>query len=183
MRQSGSVRSPALRVASSEPLEIRGGKLQDYYGGLAERVGAPEADPVKGLRSGNYGVLTTPRAEYELVISGGKGLKEGDARVLRPLEYYDDLETVKDAGLTRVEIVIVIMYTGPMFHFRCPLCVHRVMRLTPARARQLYNARLRDFGHCGVVEEGEEPVTVKERCDKAGNTYASSFPALARARQ
>ena len=167
MRQSGSVRSPALRVASSEPLEIRGGKLQDYYGGLAERVGAPEADPVKGLRSGNYGVLTTPRAEYELVISGGKGLKEGDARVLRPLEYYDDLETVKDAGLTRVEIVIVIMYTGPMFQVRasgvdargmhvcrCPLCVRRVMRLTPPRARQLYNARLRGFGHCGVVEEG-----------------------------
>ena len=34
-----------------------------------------------------------------------------------------------------------------------------------------------------MVEEGEEPVTVKERCDKAGNTYASSIHALASAIQ
>ena len=56
-------------------------------------------------------------------------------------------------------------------------------RLTPAYARQIYNARLRGFGHCGVVEEGVEPVTVKERCEKASNSYASSIHVLASAIQ
>ena len=71
--------------------DIRGGTLQVYLAGLSERVCAPHADIAKGVkkehvdsgdsdvkvRSGNYGLLTTPRDEYELVLSGGKGLKEG----------------------------------------------------------------------------------------------------------
>lgn len=112
--------------------EIRGGTLKDYYAGLSDRVGAAPADVAKGVekehlksgdcdirfRTGNYGILTTPRTEYELVISGGKGLKKGDERVLRPLDYYTDRETVKGAGLTPVEIVMLVMYTGPMFQVR-----------------------------------------------------------------
>ena len=38
--------------------------------------------------------------------------------MLRPLEYYKERKAVKDAGLTTVEIVMIIMCTGPMFQVR-----------------------------------------------------------------
>jgi len=67
------------------------------------------------FKTGNYGIYTTPNAEYLLVIRVGKGLKKGGMRTLRLFEYYDDLESVEEADLTRPEIIAIILYTGPMF--------------------------------------------------------------------
>ena len=35
---------------------------------------------------------------------------------------------------------------------------------------ELYNVRLRGFGHCGMVEEDMGPVTVKDRCESSSVT-------------
>ena len=109
---------------------IQGGGLEQYHGGVTEKVGEPHADIAKGMeiehlhsgdsdipfKTGNYGIVTTPRQEYMLVVSGGEGLKaETVPRVLRPLHYYQKLQTVKDAGLSDLEIIGIILYTGPMF--------------------------------------------------------------------
>ena len=104
-----------------------GGVLQAFLDGVTGIVGEPAADLEKGMReehtgmadsetrfsTGNYGLTTCPKHEYELVESGGCGLagkkvdgseeervvvtgtrgackggQEGeDLRVLRPLEY------------------------------------------------------------------------------------------------
>jgi hypothetical protein len=60
------------------------------------------------------------------------------------LEYYDELESVKDSGLTRPEIIAIVLHTGPMI--------------------QIYNVVLRRFGHCVVVEEGTQPMPIMEKC-------------------
>ena len=151
---------------------IQGGSLDDFQGGVTDRVGEPRADIKTGIakehlesgdadipfKTSNYGIVTTPRQEYLLVVSGGEGLKKGDTRVLNKLEYYEALQTAKEAGLTRPEITAVILYTGPMF--------------------VIYNGRLRGFGHCGEVETGKPPVSVEKRCKDADNSYTSTIHAL-----
>ena len=141
-------------------------------GGVTGRVGEPHADIAEGMRkehmcsrdanipftTSNYNLTTTPSKEWKLVVNGGAGLEKGDVRVLRPLAYYAQLESVKRAGLTPFEIIAIILYTGPMF--------------------QIYNGMLRGFGHCGVVEAGVAPVTVQERCERAQNTYTSVIHCL-----
>lgn len=57
-------------------------------------------------------------------------------RTIRPLSFYSGLDMVKDSSLTWIEIMILVLYTGPMF--------------------VLYSGILRGFGDCGVVEEGVE---------------------------
>jgi len=169
------------RVAAGETLSavggkfafaIQGGDLQDYHGGVTGRVGEPHADIAEGMRkehlcsrdahipftTSNYNLTTTPYKEYNHVIDGGVGLEKGDVRVLRPLTYYRELKSVTTAGLTSYEIIAIILYTGPMF--------------------QIYNGMLRGFGHCGEVQAGVAPVTVKERCKCAQNTYTSVIHCL-----
>ena len=119
------------------------------------------------------------------------GNPQKDERVLRPLEDYGvfredgSLEDVvprdhdsqvqllvKRAGLTRVEVVVVILYTGPMF--------------------LIYNGILRGFGACGAVPEDVEfgsddfwkafnAETVARRMEEAGHMFASTLHVLASA--
>ena len=153
---------------------LRGGTLDQFYEGVTSIVGEPPADLERGVEkehlesadsdrpftTSNYGLTTTPRKEYELVKSGGKGLKtktirkngdqgvehvvvtstqgaciggqeQEDLRVVRPLEEYGDFredgllashepserdtslqKLVKAAGLVRVEVIVLILYTG-----------------------------------------------------------------------
>ena len=74
------------------------------------------------FRTANYGILTTPRKEWELVESGrdtGEGLADGDTRVLRPLEDLEKSEAAQNAGINRPEIRAVVLYTGPMHQVSC----------------------------------------------------------------
>ena len=62
------------------------------------------------------------------------GAIQKDVRTLRPISYYEKTKTVIDTKLTWIEIVVVILYTGPLF--------------------VLYNGVLRGFGTCGEVQPG-----------------------------
>jgi hypothetical protein len=64
----------------------------------------------------NYGLTTTPRREWMLVL----GEVEAESKELlfgRRIPCYKklgDLEVAKAAGLIPVEIIAVVLYTGPM---------------------------------------------------------------------
>ena len=120
---------------------------------------------------------------------GGQG--QEDVRVLRPLEDYGrwaeggvlesceerdgDSEVqriVKRAGLTRIEVVVIICYTGPMF--------------------VLYNGVVRGFGECGQVPVGVAfgsaafwehiaSESVSARMTKAGHRFSSTMHCIASA--
>jgi hypothetical protein len=114
-----------------------------------------------------------------------------DLRVLRPIQDYgnfredgrlesfetSDTDTilqkkVKKTGLTRMEIIALVLWTGPCF--------------------MLYNGLLRGFGNCGEVKsdvefaspdfwERHNKVSVASRMKEAGHKYASTLHALASA--
>ena len=197
---------------------LKGGKIECYYKGVTSITGPPSGDLEKSVEdehrklatcdeefsTGNYGVTTCPKTEYDLVVRGQAGevtgtrrcRKEGqvqkDERELRPLEHYGDFceedgslrntepneqdtpvqRLVKQARLTRVEVVVLILYSGPMF--------------------VIYNGILRGFGTCGAVPEGVEfgstefrealnARTVEDRMAKAGHKFASTLHVLASA--
>ena len=115
-----------------------------------------------------------------------------DKRVLRALGEYGDFDKksgklksfkvldtdtslqkiVKEAKLRRVEVVVIVLYTGPMF--------------------VLYNGILRDFGTCGAVPADVEfgsaefwellkKVDVSDRMTKAGHKFPTTLHVLASA--
>jgi len=210
---------------------LKGGPYEAFLDGVTGIVGEPDADLEAGMRrehteltdsdarfsTGNYGLTTSPKCEYELVEVGGSGLvrkkvdgseeervlvtgtrgafkggqESEDLRVLRPVEYYGNFaddgclidpapndadtpiqRTVKQAGLRRVEVKAVILYTGPAF--------------------TLYNSILRGFGACGEVAAGVEfgseefwkqlkEVSIEEWVKKSGHRFTNTIHALASA--
>jgi ankyrin repeat protein len=114
-----------------------------------------------------------------------------DLRVLRPIQDYGNFredgrlesfeacdkdtilqKRVKKARLTRMEIIALVLWTGPCF--------------------MLYNGLLRRFGNCGEVKSDVEfaspefwellsKVSVASRMKQAGHKYASTLHALASA--
>ena len=68
----------------------------------------------------NYGVVTTPQAEWRLVLNADKGPDETtatfakDGRRMPSFRNLMQLELSKKAGLTEAEVIAVILYTGPM---------------------------------------------------------------------
>ncbi len=67
----------------------------------------------------NYSVDTTPQAEWELVLRAETSLEVSsafakDGRRIPNFANLLDLELSKKAGLTKPEVIAVILYTGPM---------------------------------------------------------------------
>ena len=68
------------------------------------------------VRTTNYGLITTPRREWELVL-GEKTAEAEDLQFDRRIPCYKklgDLDAAKTARLTPAEIIAVVLYTGPM---------------------------------------------------------------------
>ncbi len=68
----------------------------------------------------NYSVVTTPQAEWHLVLDANMGPDEPsaafakDGRRMPSFRNLMQLELSKKAGLTEAEVIAVILYTGPM---------------------------------------------------------------------
>ena len=120
-----------------------------------------------------------------------EGKEHEDMRVVRPLEEYGDFredgllescepldhdtslqKLIKAAGLVRIEVIVLILYTGPMF--------------------LIYNGILRGFGACGEVQAEIEfgsdkfwtqfnSVKVSERMKQAGHKFSATMHVLASA--
>ncbi len=68
------------------------------------------------FRTTNYGLNTTPRREWKLVL-GEETAEPDDLQFGRRIPCYKqlgDLEAAKTARLTPAEIIAVVLYTGPM---------------------------------------------------------------------
>ena len=103
---------------------IAGGTLDDFNGGITERLGPPRANIAEGIKmehtesadadipftTGNYGITTTPRKEYKLITDGEQVDYEepqlkgrGATRVVRPLEWYGKFDEKTGRLIERVE--------------------------------------------------------------------------------
>ena len=146
---------------------VSGGHISDFHAGISGRVGTPHLDFENAIRmehcikSGsstpfttpNYNITTTPKAEWQLVVSGDTA--NHDMRHGRRIPRIEDLlksETVTASKLTRIEVIVVVLYTGPMFY--------------------VYNTMLRHFPHA-----------LFETFAGGGNLYSSTIHALVSAVQ
>jgi hypothetical protein len=72
----------------------------------------------------NYGVTTTPRHEWAIVIHNTTA--KADMRHNRKLTPIEDLlktNEAKAAKISRPEVIAVVLYTGPMVFFYLNLCM------------------------------------------------------------
>ena len=68
--------------------------------------------------TGNYQIKTTSSREYNIVMGKvlpGEQDMQHDRRIPK-LEHLEKLETSKKANLKLVEIIMLVLYTGPMVH-------------------------------------------------------------------
>jgi hypothetical protein len=72
------------------------------------------------LNAGNYGITSTPMAEWLYAVGDDKGQRSpcpdmGHGRCIVPIEELLERPLAARAGLTRAEMISVVLYTGPMF--------------------------------------------------------------------
>ncbi len=79
-------------------------------------------DSHKSFTVSNYGVTTTPEAEWQIVIHCD--ISKADMRHGRKLQKVEDIvkqEQTKKSKLSRPEVLAVVMYTGPMVSTLLPV--------------------------------------------------------------
>jgi hypothetical protein len=104
------------------------GKIENFHQSIYEDIGSPNPDWEAAMRldnvlntdvfnTNNYHIETFPAAEWSYVVDGviPPAASIGQNRVIKPLGEYMELDQCKEAGLTRVEVIALVLYTGPMF--------------------------------------------------------------------
>lgn len=72
----------------------------------------------------NYRLVTTPRLEWAVVVDGETSLPEDHMLhgcTLRPIDELTKIDVAVKAGLTRVEVIALVLYTGPMYAIYNPI--------------------------------------------------------------
>jgi hypothetical protein len=110
------------------------GGVDDFHHGLTGRVGMPHLKFKDAMRqehcqkagcntsftTGNYKITTTPNQEW-LYIAGDETGQQiacphmGHGRRILPMSELMKLKLAMDAKLTDVEVLAIVLYTGPMF--------------------------------------------------------------------
>ena len=110
--------------------ELRFGKLEDFFGGLVDKIGLPDPNLMEGMRRehcdkadsknvfspGNYDISTTPEGEWLAVVDREEGerVSAGPRKVKAASELLMHSQA-KEAGLIEAEVTALVLYTGPMF--------------------------------------------------------------------
>ncbi len=113
------------------------GSIVDFHSGLAGRVGMPHLKFKDAMRqehcekagcttpftTGNYKITTTPKHEWLYIAGGDTGdlvpcPDMGHGRRIVLISELMQLKLAIDAKLTEVELLAVVLYTGPMFQVR-----------------------------------------------------------------
>jgi hypothetical protein len=125
------------------------GGIVDFHSGLAGRVGMPHLKFKDAMRqehcekagcstpftTGNYRITTTPKQEWLYIAGGDTGVlvpcpDMGHGRRIVRISKLMQLKLAIDAKLTEVELLAVVLYTGPMFQVsHIPACVCALMRV------------------------------------------------------
>ncbi len=107
------------------------GSREDFHQGLQARIGAPSFEFRKAMKAErcikggcdyefttkNYHVTTCAKKEGEILMGERECPKEdmGHGRTPRSVADMKDLPLAKKAGLEEVEIIAIILYSGPLF--------------------------------------------------------------------
>jgi hypothetical protein len=133
--------------------------------------------------TGNYKITTTPRKEWQYVVGGDDGLRLAcpDMKHHRQIKAIDDLlqlPAAVKAGLTREEVIAIVLYTGPIFyvyvrspHFFCAAPPQRCSQ-PPKLTCAPQNAILRQF-----------PKAVHDVYQNGGNKFSTTLFVLVSAVQ
>ena len=105
--------------------------MEDFHKGLASRIGFPHLEFEKTMEAEhcsmagcdmrfttrNYGITTTARAEWGVVVRGEAPAAEHmlHGRVIASVEEKLQSSEARKAGLRREEVIAVMLYTGPMY--------------------------------------------------------------------
>ena len=105
--------------------------MEDFHKGLASRIGFPHLEFEKTMEAEhcsmagcdlrfttrNYGITTTARAEWGVIVRGEAPAAEHmlHGRVIPSVEEKLQSEEARKAGLRREEVIAVMLYTGPMY--------------------------------------------------------------------
>ena len=122
----------------------------------------------------NYSITTTPKREWRFVVemeTAGMDMRHGRRAI--NLEELSELDTVKTAKLCRVELISVVLYTGPMVRrpilecIPCEFCFIHPW-LTAVRCVQYHPAAL---ARCSLREvlRGPELVPNQHPCARLGD--------------
>jgi WD40 repeat protein len=105
------------------------GTISDFHKGLTGRVGMPHLNFKNAMRqehcertgcgveftTGNYKITTTPRREWQYIVDGVPCPDMGHNRRLIPISELLQQEVSQNANLSEVEVIAIVLYTGPMF--------------------------------------------------------------------
>jgi hypothetical protein len=107
------------------------GKIEDFHKGLSSRIGFPHLQFLKTMEAEhcsmagcdmpfptrNYGIITTVQAEWGVVVRGEAPPAEHmlHGRVVGEVDDRLQCRQARKAGLTREEVIAVVLYTGPMY--------------------------------------------------------------------
>ena len=82
---------------------------------VVEKEHCTSNDSHKEFHTPNYGITTTPFKEWEITKNQDeKQADMGNSRRLPNLEELWQSDEAKRAGLTLIEVTIIVLYTGPM---------------------------------------------------------------------
>lgn len=136
--------------------KMSAGRVEDFYKGLQGRVGSPSLDFLHSMEAehcrkggcdaqfttGNYGITTTARREWEIVMGAEEPTEEECkfGRVLHKLSELQQLPLAQEAQLKLEEVVALVLYTGPMFQvYNC------VLRRFPAEQYAVFDESKNTF--------------------------------------
>jgi hypothetical protein len=120
------------KFGSCEELrEYPSGKIENFQAGLLQRIGMPHLEYFRAMEmehcrdtgsdiyftTRNYGICTFARQEWEVVVRGRRPPPEhmSHGRILRDIGEMMHCESVKKSKLRDVEVISLVLYTGPMY--------------------------------------------------------------------
>jgi hypothetical protein len=139
LHDSFVAQSKTAAAVAREPSNFWGltascGSVADFHKGLSGCVGMPQLNFKIAMRqehceragcdveftTNNYHITTTPKNEWNYVVNGvAPPFKDmGEGRCIVPIDelYQKEQKWAKEGtGLTEVELIAVVLYTGPMF--------------------------------------------------------------------
>jgi ankyrin repeat protein len=128
---STSCAQTAGKIGKFDTFVMPSGKMEDFRQGLSSRIGFPHLEFEKTMEAEhcsmvgcdmkfttrNYGITTTARAEWGVVVRGQAPPAEHmlHGRVIALVEDKLQSSKARKAKLRREEVIAVLLYTGPMY--------------------------------------------------------------------
>jgi len=135
------IKDAAASAVLSQPSDIGEGKfdtfvhpsgtIHDYHRGVSARIGFPHLRFFQAMEAEhtsmagcemqfttrNYGITTTPKAEWGVVVKGHRPPAEHMlyGRIVDSVDEKLQCAQARKAGLRREEVISIIMYSGPMY--------------------------------------------------------------------